>query len=48
MNCRRRSLSAMWETPSPFTEYGIKGGGEGSSMGHRRHSQAQSRMHYGR
>ena len=23
----------MWETPSPFTEYGIKGGGEGGRMG---------------
>jgi CO/xanthine dehydrogenase Mo-binding subunit len=31
--CTRVSTAKEHETPSPFTEYGIKGGGEGGRMG---------------
>jgi len=36
------------ETPSPFTEYGVKGGGEGGRMIARRRWRARSRTRWRR
>jgi hypothetical protein len=48
MNCRRRSLSAMWKHLPLLRNMVSKVVGKAAAWGHRRQSQAQSRMHYGR